>query len=96
MCASSSEQPSHRGEDLHEDDHNVDEHKADQHNERIHTDLGRDLCRLCLEPLKLQLFHVVGEHLKIDAAVIAAQDIGKIINITPEEVKDIEEAFHLT
>ena len=29
-------------------------------------------------------------------AVIAAQDIGKIINITPEEVKDIEEAFHLT
>ena len=30
------------------------------------------------------------------SAVIAAQDIGKIINITPEEVKDIEEAFHLT
>ena len=29
-------------------------------------------------------------------AVIAAQDIGKIINITPEGGKDIEEAFHLT
>lgn len=29
-------------------------------------------------------------------AVISAQDIGKIINITSDEVKDIEAAFHLT
>ena len=55
-------------------DHNVDEHKADQHDKGIHTDLGRDLRRLRLESLKLQLFHVVREHLKIDAPVIPAQD----------------------
>ena len=29
------------------------------------------------------------------AAVIAARSIGPIVSISPEEVKDIEEAFHL-
>ena len=36
-------------------------------------DFGRDLHGLRLEPLELQLFHIMGKHLKVVDPVIAPQ-----------------------
>ena len=67
------EHPGKGCDDLKDDDAHVGEQKAHEHDKGKYPDLGRDLHGLRLEPLELQLLHIVTEHLKIHRPVVAPQ-----------------------